>query len=130
MKIDHIALYVEDLELVKAFYVRYFGATSNSMYHNPKTGLKTYFLSFGEEGAQTRLELMTRPDLAIATRDLKASGYIHLAFALADKAAVDTLTETLKDDGYTVVSGPRTTGDGYYESCVLDPEGNQIEITA
>ena len=125
MKLDHIALYVNDLEATKQFYEKYFGATSNTLYHNPKTGLKTYFLIFADGG---RLELMTRPDMKHTDRESPVAGYAHLAMGAAGRDEVDRLTERLRRDGYTVVSGPRVTGDGYYESCVLDPEHNQIEI--
>lgn len=125
MKINHIALYTKDLEKLKSFYEKYFNAASNEMYHNPKTGLKTYFLSF-EDGA--RLELMTSPKIEESEKSLYKNGFIHLAFSVGSKEKVDELTESLKNEGYAVINGPRTTGDGYYESCILDPDGNQIEI--
>ena len=127
MKIEHIAMYVRDLEGMKEFYKTYFGAVSNEKYHNPRTGLSTYFLSFSDG---TRLELMHRPDIAEEKKGLLAVGYNHLAFSAGSREGVDTLTQQLAEDGFEVFSGPRTTGDGYYESCILDPEGNQIEITA
>ena len=126
MKVEHIALYVTDLETMKKFYEDYFSAKSNDKYHNPTTGLETYFLSF-DEGS--RLELMTRPDIVSQEKPLFRTGITHLAFSTGSKELVDQLTQRLKNNGYEVISGPRTTGDGYYESCVLDPEGNQIEIT-
>lgn len=125
MKINHLALYVKDLEGMKAFYKKYFNATENTKYHNPKTGLETYFLTFPGEA---RLEIMTRPDVSESEKKDMQAGYIHLAFSAGSKQKVDDLTHQLKEDGFTVLSGPRTTGDGYYESCVLDPENNQIEI--
>ncbi|MDL2217624.1 VOC family protein [Christensenellaceae bacterium OttesenSCG-928-M15] len=125
MHIDHVAVYVHDLEKMRAFYEVYFGAAANRKYHNPRTGLMTYFLSF--EGG-SRLELMTRPGIHAAQNGEFPAGYIHISFQLEGKEAVDCLTARLKEDGYTVESGPRTTGDGYYESCVLDPEGNRIEL--
>lgn len=127
MKIEHIALYTADLEREKTFYETYFHANANSKYHNPKTGLQTYFLSF-EDGA--RLELMTRPEVAAGAVLPFAAGWAHLAFQAGGRQAVDKLTARLSADGFPVVSGPRTTGDGYYESCVEDPDGNRIEITA
>lgn len=127
MKIEHIAMYVRDLEGMKVFYETYFGAVSNKKYHNPKTGLSTYFLTFAD-GA--RLEIMHRPDMTKQNRGQMDTGYIHLAFSTGSKDAVDTLTKKLADEGFEVISGPRITGDGYYESCILDPEGNQIEIIA
>ena len=126
MYLEHAALYVLDLEGAKNFFVRYFSAVPGEKYRNPRTGFTSYFLSF-EAGA--RLELMTRPDLVGREKPLAGAGYAHLAFSLGSRAAVDALTERLKADGYAVLSGPRVTGDGYYESCVLDREGNQIELT-
>ena len=125
MKIEHTALYVEDLEKMKNFYEDYFSAKSNDKYYNPTTGLETYFLSF--DGG-SRLELMTRPDMSSQEKPLFRTGFTHLAFSVGTKELVDQLTSRLKNDGYEVISGPRTTGDGYYESCIFDPEGNQIEI--
>lgn len=127
MKIEHLAMYVNDLEIMKEFYIKYFGATANEIYHNPRTGLQTYFLSF-EGGA--RLEIMTRPDRMDVAKELYATGFTHLAFTLGSKEKVDEMTELMDKDGFKILSGPRTTGDGYYESCFLDPEYNQIEIVA
>ena len=126
MRIEHIAMYVNDLETARDFFVRYFGAISNDGYHNKTTDFRSYFLSFGD-GA--RLELMKKPQMNDAEKTLNRTGYIHIAFSLGSKEAVDELTERLKNDGYQVISGPRTTGDGYYESCIVGIEGNQIEIT-
>lgn len=126
MKIDHIAMYVKDLEGARAFFATYFHAQSGEVYRNPKTGFRSYFLTFGD-GA--RLELMTRPGMDDPEKAAARTGYIHVAFSAGGRAAVDRLTERLKEDGYPVLSGPRTTGDGYYESCILGIEGNQIEIT-
>ena len=126
MKIEHIAMYVSDLERTKTFFTQYFGAVSNDLYHNKKTGFRSYFLTFSD-GA--RLEIMNRPFMDDSGKAQGRTGFIHLAFSTGSKEAVDSLTERLKADGYTVLSGPRTTGDGYYESCILDREGNQIEIT-
>lgn len=126
MRIEHIAMYVNDLESTKDFFVKFFKASSNNKYHNPKTGLQTYFLTFNDNA---RLEIMTRPDVVSLEKPLMHTGYIHLAFSVGSKEKVDELTSELKEAGYEILSGPRTTGDGYYESCVLGPEGNQIEIT-
>ncbi|UUV99358.1 VOC family protein [Vagococcus luciliae] len=126
MHLEHAAMYVDDLEKMRAFYERYFNATANQKYHNPKTGLETYFLSF-ETGA--RLEIMTRPDKVDEEKQLYRTGLTHLAFKTNSKEKVDILTSQLKEDGYKVLSGPRITGDGYYESVIFDPENNQIEIT-
>lgn len=127
MRIDHVALYTLDLERSRAFYETYFGATANTRYHNPVTGLQTYFLTF--PGSATRLEIMTRPSLLPRAERSMNEGFIHLAFSVGSKEAVDTLTAKLQSDGYACLSGPRTTGDGYYESVVVDPDGNLLEIT-
>lgn len=126
MKIDHAALYVRDLESAKEFFVRFFNARPGARYHNPKTDFTSYFLSF-DGGA--RLEIMTRPVLAPALREEFSCGYAHLAFSAGGKAQVDELTRRLQQAGYAVISGPRVTGDGYYESCVRGLESNLIEIT-
>ena len=126
MRIEHIAMYVNDLEKTKDFFVKYFNAISNEGYHNKTTDFRSYFLSF-EDGA--RLEIMNKPQMMDDEKGLNRTGYIHIAFSLGSKEAVDLLTEKMKKDGYDVISGPRTTGDGYYESCIIGIEGNQIEIT-
>ena len=126
MKIEHVALYVNDLERAKDFFVKYFGAKSKDGYHNQKTDFRSYFLSF-DDGA--RLEIMNKPEMSDLPKDLARTGYVHLAFSVGSKDRVDALTAELKADGYEVISGPRTTGDGYYESCVVAMEENQIEIT-
>lgn len=126
MRIDHFAMYVNDLEGARAFFMKYFGARSGGMYHNPRTGLRTYFLTF-DGGA--RLEVMSRPGLAAWEGSAPRVGYAHLVIGVGGKEAVDGLTERLRADGCSVVSGPRTTGDGYYESCVEGPEGCLVEIT-
>ena len=126
MKIEHIAMYVNDLEGAKDFFVTYFGAVSNGGYHNQRTGFRSYFLHF-EDGA--RLELMNKPQMEDPEKTLNRTGFAHIAFSLGSREGVDALTARLKADGYSVISGPRTTGDGYYESCVVALEGNQIEIT-
>lgn len=125
MKIDHIAIYTSDLERLKKFYEKYFMAISNKKYHNPKTGLETYFLTF-QSGS--RIEIMTRPNLNINETAQPFYGLTHLAFSLKSRDEVDSLTELLFNDGYTLFSKQRVTGDGYYESCVLDPDGNKIEL--
>ena len=121
-----MAMYVEDLEKAKEFFVKYLGGRANELYHNKKTDFRSYFISF-EDGA--RLEIMNKPQMEDAGKGISRTGYIHLAFSVGSKEKVDELTEILKNDGYEVLSGPRTTGDGYYESCILGIEGNQIEIT-
>lgn len=126
MKIEHIAMYVNDLESAKEFFIKYFDATSNNEYHNLKTDFRSYFLSF-DDG--TRLEIMNKPNMLDYKKDVNRTGYIHIAFSLGSAEKVDQLTAKLLEDGYEVISGPRTTGDGYYESAVIGFEGNQIELT-
>ena len=126
MRIEHIALYVNDIEGAQQFFVRYFGATSNDGYHNPQTDFRSYFLSFDNDA---RLEIMNKPEMPDLSKELNRTGYAHIAFSVGSKEKVDALTAELKANGYKVISGPRTTGDGYYESCIIDLEDNQIEIT-
>ena len=126
MKIEHIAMYVNDLEAARDFFVEYLGGQSNDGYHNKITDFRSYFICF-DGGA--RLEIMTKPEMINQEKHLNRTGYAHIAFSVGSKEKVDELTERLKSDGFEVVSGPRTTGDGYYESCVVVIEGNQIEIT-
>ena len=126
MRIEHIAMYVNDLEKTRAFFIEYLGGKSNDGYHNKSTDFRSYFISF-DDGA--RLEIMTKPELEDPVKPLNRTGYVHIAFSVGSTEKVDELTSKLKADGYEVVSGPRTTGDGYYESCVVAIEGNQIEIT-
>ena len=126
MKIEHIALYVNNLEEARNFFAKYFDAKSNDGYHNFQTDFRSYFLSF-DDGA--RLEIMNKLEMTDLPKDLVRTGYAHIAFSVGSKEKVDALTAQLKSDGYEIVSGPRTTGDGYYESCIVAIEGNQIEIT-
>ena len=126
MRIEHIALYVNNLEGARDFFIKYFGAVSNEGYHNPGTDFRSYFLAFTDD---SRLEIMTRPDLSDSGNLLNRFGYAHIAFSVGSKDAVDSLSTQLSADGYPIISGPRITGDGYYESCVLGFEGNIIEIT-
>ena len=127
MKINHVALYCLDLEVMKEFFIRYFNGVPSDMYLNPKTGLRTYFMSF--EDSDTRLELMTRPQVAEMKRNIYRQGFIHLSFSVGSEERVDSLAKLLYEDGYQVLSVPRKTGDGYYESCFLGPEDIMIELT-
>lgn len=126
MIIEHVAMYVNDLENARDFFVQYLGAKSNDGYHNVKTGFRSFFVSF-DGGA--RIEIMNKPEMADDNKELNRTGYAHIAFSVGSKECVDELTEQIKNAGYEVVSGPRTTGDGYYESCIVAIEGNQIELT-
>ncbi|MDD6317731.1 MAG: VOC family protein [Succinatimonas hippei] len=127
MVIEHIAMYVNELERTREFFTDYFGAKAGALYFNQKTGLRSYFLSF-DQGS--RLEIMTRPGLEDPKKHHVRTGYIHIAFKLGSKEKVDELTARMRHDGYEILSGPRVTGDGYYESSVVAIEGNLIEITA
>lgn len=126
MKLEHVAMYVNDLEKTRDFFMKYLNADSNQGYHNEKTGFRSYFLSF-EDGA--RLEIMNKPQMEDMEKTTNRTGLIHIAFSVGSKEKVEELTLALKTDGYMVLSGPRTTGDGYYESCIVGIEGNQIELT-
>ncbi|HEY5704086.1 MAG TPA: VOC family protein [Terrimicrobiaceae bacterium] len=128
MKIEHVAIYTRDLETLRAFYVKYFQASSNDLYVNPKKGFRSYFLSFAD-GA--RLELMEMESIPDSLNDPIAqfTGIIHIAFSLGSRSAVDHTSEQLREDGFRILDGPRQTGDGYYECAFLDPDGNRIEIT-
>ncbi len=126
MRIDHVAAYVEDLEKAKDFFVKYFNASPNRLYHNSTSGLRSYFLTF-DNGA--RLEIMTRPGLSAMSSDGNGVGYVHVAFSLGSRKEVDRLTARLANDGYKILSGPRVTGDGYYESCVQGIGNLVLELT-
>ena len=129
MKIEHLAIWVQDLEGMREFYLKYFDTTSGEKYTNPTTRFVAYFIIFGE--SNTRLELMTRPDIKLLDGERgKNMGLAHFAISVGGKERVNALTERFRKDHYTVLSEPRTTGDGYYESVVLDPEGNYLEISA
>lgn len=127
MKIEHIAIWVDDLEKMKTFYLTFFDLESNTKYTNPRKGFSSYFLSF-PSGA--RLELMTKSDVT-SGRDRKTlkAGLAHFAISVGSKERVDSITKLIESSGFNVESFPRITGDGYYESVISDPEGNLIELT-
>ena len=128
MKIEHIAIWTEDLEAAKEFYTKYFNMTCGEKYTNTQKRFSSYFLSF--EDSSTRIELMHRLDI-LKPNDKKGftNGLTHFAISVGSKELVNSLTEKLRANNFIIQGEPRTTGDGYYESVVLDPEGNQIEIT-
>ncbi|MEJ1238810.1 VOC family protein [Chryseolinea sp. T2] len=128
MKIEHVAVWTPDLERLRYFYERYFAASAGEKYMNVKKGFQSYFLNF-DDGA--RLEIMQMPGIQGSpnSADVQCMGLIHLAISVGSVENVDLLTERLRTDNYNVVGNPRWTGDGYYESVVLDPDGNRIEIT-
>ena len=127
VRVDHVALWVLDLERMREFYVRRFGGRSGPLYHNQRTGFRSYFVSFA---TGPRLELMSDGAAARDPAPDDASGYAHIALSAGSPQEVDTLVRDLAAAGVAVASPPRTTGDGYYEAVILDPEGNRIEITA
>ncbi|MEQ9810416.1 VOC family protein [Streptococcus jiangjianxini] len=124
LSIEHIGLWCQDLETMRAFYETYFKAKSSEKYYNPKSGFSSYFLTF-TSGA--RLELCHRADIKKGDKD--TFGLTHLAFSLGSKDAVDDFAYGVQAQGFPIINGPRTTGDGYYEAVILDPEGNQLELT-
>lgn len=127
MKIEHIAIWVDDLERMKAFYLKFFDLESNTKYTNPKKGFSSYFLSF-PSGA--RLELMSKTDVMLNhDSDNLNTGLAHFAISVGSKERVDSITKLIENSGYEIVGAPRTTGEGYYESIIADPEGNLIELT-
>ncbi len=127
-RIEHIALWVDDLEIICSFYARYFGASVGAQYENPAKGFCSRFLGFG---AGARIEVMKTTSFAPVrhAHGAQRMGLTHLALSLGSEAEVDRLTLQLRADGHAVIDGPRRTGDGYYESVVLDPEGNRVELT-
>lgn len=128
MRLEHVAIWTADLERLRVFYERYFEARAGEQYRSvTRPGFTSYFLLF--PGGGGRLELMTAPGLA-TTAGVGATGYAHIALTVGSRAHVQALTERLRADGIRVISGPRRTGDGYFESVVADPDGNEVEITA
>lgn len=128
MNIEHLAIWVKDIETVKSFYIKYFDMKCSEKYVNAKNNFSSYFLSFGE--AATRIEIMNRPDVInLGGKQSVAFGLTHFAISVGSRGKVDELTEKFRADGYEIVREPRTTGDGYYESVIEDCEGNWVEIT-
>jgi len=128
MKIEHIALWTKDIEKLKDFYLNYFNGVAGNKYYNPTKNFASYFISFSS-GA--RLELMQMSTIPKNLNDVyrQYHGLIHFAFSVGSEEKVNALTNRLRSLGCRIVSEPRYTGDGYYESCILDPDGNRIEIT-
>lgn len=128
MRIEHLAIWTRDLESMRSFYMRYFKMISSKKYHNKKKGFTSYFLSF--QGEKSRIELMHRDDITKESNDRESSlGLTHFGISVGGKEKVNELTELMRTDHCRIVGEPRTTGDGYYESVVLDCEGNRVEIT-
>ena len=126
VRIEHIGVWVANLDTVAAFYAKYFGARVGELYENPRKGFKSRFLAF-DSGA--RLEIMTRENVT-ERADTELLGIAHVALSVGDESTVDALAARFIADGVTPDSGPRRTGDGYYECVVRDPEGNRVEIAA
>jgi lactoylglutathione lyase len=129
MRIEHIALWTENLERLTHFYVKYFEADAGDEYVNPAKGFRSCFLSFAE-GARIEVMATTTLSPVALAPGVQHMGLTHLAIAVGSPLRVNELTSQLRADGIAVLDGPRTTGDGYYESVVLDPDGNRIEIMA
>lgn len=131
MKLEHMAIWTHQLEELKDFYIRYFSGVSNDKYISDK-GFKgcfeSYFLSF-DTGA--RLELMKLPSIPQGDNinGFESTGLTHIAFSVETPEELDNLYTLLKNDGNPIAGEPRMTGDGYYEACILDPDGNRVEIT-
>ncbi len=129
MTLEHVAIWTNQIEALKEYYVEYFDAIPNEIYTNPKTKFQSYFLSFNS-GAQ--LELMQKPGIPENQNDIREAQYrgiIHLAFGLAHMNDVDKKAEQLQKGGFEILNGPRKTGDGYYEIETLDLDGNRLEVT-
>lgn len=126
MKIDHVALWTSNIEKMKDFYTKFFDGKASEKYTNEKRGFSSYFINFQSD---TRLEIMTMNNVDFKDKQEFKKGYAHMAISVGSREKVDELTEKIRSEGYDVTSEPRTTGDGYYESCVKDIEGNLVEIT-
>ena len=126
VRLEHVGLWVRDLDGVAAFYAKYFAASIGARYQNPRKGFESRFLEFG---GGARLEIMRRGDVG-ARQSAEQLGLAHVALTVGDEATVDALAARLKSDGFPILDGPRRTGDGYYECVVCDPEGNRVEIAA
>lgn len=129
MTLEHVAIWTRDLDTLKAYYIKYFGARANKKYRNEKNDFESYFLTF-QSGA--RLELMSRPDIPMNTNDTVNNqhlGIIHVAFGVSTMEEVEQKARQLQSDGFKILSGPRKTGDGYYEFETLDPDNNRVEVT-
>lgn len=129
MTLEHVAIWTDNLEKLREYYMKYFGGISNEKYTNDKTQFQSYFLSF-KSGA--RLEIMFMPNIPENKNDTIGAqhrGIIHLAFGVDTTREVEQKARQLEMDGFKILSGPRRTGDGYYEFETLDPDNNRLEVT-
>jgi lactoylglutathione lyase len=129
-RIEHVALWTDDLDRLASFYALYFGARIGDAYRNDAIGFESRFVEFDGSGARLELMRSTRLRPLASTAGVQRMGLTHLALTVGREADVDALTARLRGDGYEVLDGPRRTGDGYYESVVLDPDGNRLELAA
>lgn len=127
MKIEHIAIWADNIEMLRDFYISYFNFKSGDFYHNPNKNFTSCFLYHDKDSA--KIELMHKPDIPSPASRGNLMGLAHLSISVGNKKNVNSLTERLRMDGYKILSEPRTTGDGFYESAIADPEGNYVEIT-
>ena len=126
MQISHVAMYVKDIEAAKKFFQTFLEGHPNKLYHNKSTGFSSYFISFD---SGTKLEIMSKPEITDEDKNINRTGYSHIAFSVGNREKVNEITEKLNAAGYRILSGPRITGDGFYESCIISIEDNLIEIT-
>ena len=128
MTLEHVAIWTENLEVLKAFYERHFGGIANPLYINPSTGFRSHFITF-RSGA--RLEIMQKPGIPANANDTISNqhqGFIHMAFSVNSREEVDEKAIEFRAAGIPILRGPRTTGDGYYEFEALDPDQNRLEV--
>lgn len=129
MILEHVAIWTEELEKLKDYYTKFFGGKSNKKYMNPENQFESYFLSFSSGARLELMKMPTIPENKNDTINMQHQGIIHLAFGVEKKHLVDEKAEILKEAGFKILSGPRVTGDGYYEFETLDPDNNRIEVT-
>jgi lactoylglutathione lyase len=129
MHIEHVAIWTTDIERCQRFYSTYFGAIVEGRYRNHAKGFESCFLRFAHG---PRMEIMKTTKLSplVFEPGVQRMGLTHIALSVGSEQAVDGLVQRLRNDGFSILDGPRRTGDGYYECVILDPDGNRLEITA